>query len=102
MVRAVNLVLEKGYSLRNTVDMYGLKHQILARYVKKNKENQDDTDVSIESNYSVRQVLSHKLERMLAEYLKTYSKMAYSLSMQAVRKLAYDFASCNACSLPTL
>ncbi|KAF2895240.1 hypothetical protein ILUMI_10936 [Ignelater luminosus] len=93
MDRAVNFVSEKVYSLSNAADMCGLKHQTLARYVKKKKEIQDDTDVNMTQNYAARQVLSPELERMLTEYLNRCSKMAYDLSTQAVQKLAYDFAS---------
>lgn len=100
MIKAVNLVINEGYSLRIAAENCNVKYQTLARYVKKKRQTHDD-NMRMEPNYANRQIFTEEQESILGEYLSTCSKMAYGLSTAAVRKLAYEYAISNSKTVPT-
>ncbi|XP_074039970.1 uncharacterized protein [Leptinotarsa decemlineata] len=99
MARAVRLILDENHSLRQAGEICGIKFQTLARYVKRAK-NKPGENVRMEPNYANRQVFSEEDERMLAEYIITCSQMAYGLTTEGVKKLAYQFAIANNRRIP--
>ncbi|KAJ8951915.1 hypothetical protein NQ314_007634 [Rhamnusium bicolor] len=99
MARAVRLTIEENHSLRQAGEICGIKFQTLARYVKKAR-NDPGGNVIMEPNYANRQVFSEDDEIMLAEYIITCSKMAYGLTTEGVKKLAYQFAAANNRKVP--
>lgn len=94
---AVNLVCNEHFSIRAAADQCRIKFPTLARYVKKKRE---DPNAKMEPNYLHRQVFKPDQEKVLADYLITCSKMAYGLTEEDTRKLAYEVAVKNNLKVP--
>lgn len=97
MEYAVNLVCNENLSVRAAADQCNIKFQTLARYVKKKQEN---PNAKMEPNYLHRQVFKPGQEKILTDYLLTCSKMAYGLTEEDTRKLAYELAIKNNLKVP--
>jgi len=100
MKDAVNEVIEGGKSIRSVGKMYDIKFSTLRRYVTKAKENENKESMSYAPCYNCRQIFTENEERLLHDYLIKASNIQYGLTRTQVRKLAYDFASCNKKNFP--
>ena len=87
---AVQEVVSRNQSIRSTANAYGIAKSLLARLVKKAKES--DRPFSYEPNIGNRKIFSKNEETLLAEYLKTASKMSHGLGRREVCRLAYSYA----------
>ena len=90
----VSEVLEKGGTINKTARALNISRAYLAKIVKKVK-------VSGESSYKHcpnignKRIFTIDQENMLADYLKTASKMCYGLTRHQSKKLAFDYAMAN-------
>lgn len=94
---AVNEVIEKGQSINKTAIAFKISRAYLAKIVKSVK-------ISSESSYKHcpnignRRIFTIEQENMLADYLKTASKMCHGLTRQQTKKLAFEYAeACSVC-----
>ncbi|KAF2904413.1 hypothetical protein ILUMI_01764 [Ignelater luminosus] len=71
MSRAVYLVLNENYSVRQAAVCFNVQFQALARYVRTQCES-PEVKVSIQPNYTHRQIFSNEKELNVAEYLQIY------------------------------
>lgn len=98
MSKAVAAVLEDGKKIRPAAKLFGIPHQTLQRYVEKKKNNPNLTQMA--PKYDCRKVFSTDQEIDFAKYLVTRSKMAYGVSTNKFRSLAYETAVINNMTIP--
>lgn len=91
---AVSEVMEKGQSINKTALAFNISRAYLAKIVKKVKVL---GEISYKHcpNIGNRRIFTTDQENMLANYLKTASKMCYGLTRQQTKKLAFDYAVVN-------
>lgn len=99
MCEAVQLVVEKTFSIRAAAKSKGIPFQTLFCYVKAMKSD-PDIEIRMKPNYEVRKIFSDEQERDLAEYVNTCSKMSYGMSTNSLRNLAYEMAVRNTIDVP--
>lgn len=100
MKRAVEDVLVNKYSLRKAAERNSVKHQTLARYVKKSQQNLNGTELSFKPYFNTRRIFSDEQEEMLKEYVLKCSQMCYGKSTKDVRQLAYELGLQNKINMP--
>ncbi|XP_050506003.1 uncharacterized protein LOC126884188 [Diabrotica virgifera virgifera] len=99
MKGAVADVLKHNFSLRIAAERSGIKHQTLARYVKKAKEALNDVLLH-KPHYDTRRVLNNEQELLLKNYIIQCSKMCYGKSTKDVEQLAYELCLHNKIHMP--
>lgn len=98
MLQAVKDVVERGLGVRKVAKTRGLSKSTLHRYVEKYKRDQNS---AMSPNYTHNQIFSSEQESILAEYLKTASKMFHGLTQDQTRQLAFELATMNSLSMPS-
>ncbi|XP_025833236.1 uncharacterized protein LOC112905309 [Agrilus planipennis] len=88
---AVSEVLQKGQSINKTALALNISRAYLAKIVKKVKAS-GELSYKHCPNIGNKRIFTRDQENMLADYLKTASKMCYGLTRQQTKKLAFDYA----------
>ncbi|XP_055902279.1 uncharacterized protein LOC129938634 [Eupeodes corollae] len=96
MKKAVEMVKD-GCSLRKAAENKGVAHETLARCVKKYN---DSSLARMSPNYAVNAIFTAEEEQSLATYVKKCSQMFYELSLDDVKRLAYQTAITNSKTIP--
>ncbi|CAH1975224.1 unnamed protein product, partial [Acanthoscelides obtectus] len=91
---AVSEVLEKGQSINRTALALNISRAYLAKIVKKVKTSGDSSYEHC-PNIGNRRIFTTEQENMLADYLKTASKMCHGLTRRQAKKLGFDYAVAN-------
>lgn len=91
---AVRDVIEKGQSINKTAHFFNISRAYLAKIVKKAKSS-EKASYKHNPNVGNKRIFTTEQEGLLADYLKTASKMCYGLTRQQTKKLAFDYAKAN-------
>lgn len=91
---AVREVIEKGQSINKTAFSLSISRAYLAKIVKKVKSS-GESCYKHNPNIGNKRVFTIEQEGLLADYLKTASKMCYGLTRLQTKKLAFDYAEAN-------
>ncbi|CAH2003500.1 unnamed protein product, partial [Acanthoscelides obtectus] len=91
---AVSEVLEKGQSINRTALALNKSRAYLAKIVKKVKTSYDSSYEHC-PNIGNRRIFTTEQENMLADYLKTASKMCHGLTRHQAKKPRFDYAVAN-------
>lgn len=101
MKSAVQDVIKHKLSLRKAAEKNNVKHQTLARYVRKTRNSEgNEENVSYRPHYDTRRVFSEEQETILKGFIIKCSQMCYGRSTKDVRKLAYELAIHNKIQIP--
>lgn len=91
---AVSEVLEKSQSINKTALALNISRAYLAKIVKKVKASGKSSYEHC-PNIGNKRIFTTDQEKMLADYLKTASKMCYGLTRYQTKKLAFNYAMAN-------
>ncbi|CAH1970304.1 unnamed protein product [Acanthoscelides obtectus] len=91
---AVSEVLEKGQSINRTALALNISRAYLAKIVKKVKTSGDSSYEHC-PNIGNRRIFTTEQENMLADYLKTASKMCHGLTRHQAKMLGFDYVVAN-------
>ncbi|XP_044764429.1 uncharacterized protein LOC123320994 [Coccinella septempunctata] len=101
MKQAVKDVIVHNLSLRKAAEKNNVKHQTLARYVKKTQDTKGNKEeLSYRPHYDTRRVFSDEQENILKDFIIKCSQMCYGRSTKDVRQLAYELAVHNKIHIP--
>lgn len=89
--KAVEMVLNKKFSIRKTAEVFNVSKSLVGRYVNKNKEN-EATTVTYDPKNAVKGVFTDGEEENLVQYCLKASKFNYGICKKEFLKLAYEYA----------
>lgn len=87
-------MIENGQSINRTAHFFNISRAYLAKIVKKAKSS-NECKFKHNPDIGNKRIFTLEQESVLAEYLKTASKMCYGLTRQQTKKLAFDYAKAN-------
>ena len=90
---AVREHLEAGLSIRKAASNHNLNYKTLSRYVKDAKRNPEEQVAK--KVWAHPRILSERMEKSLVEYAQKAASIYHGITMDVLRKLAYQMATCN-------
>ena len=90
-------VQEKRTTIRKAAEKYGVPKSTLNDYLSRDKKENKGFQLG---NYAVRQVLTNKMEKELADYIKYCSNISYGVTSKTTSKLTYEYALMNKVNMP--
>lgn len=96
MASAISEVLKANLSIRQSAEKYDIKLSTLQtrinKILKTKSAEPTTSNRSFDSKYTANQVFTKEEEDMLNEYIRICSKRHYGLTLEQIRKLAYQLA----------
>ncbi|XP_072398037.1 uncharacterized protein [Diabrotica undecimpunctata] len=96
---AANEILAHSRPLREIANLYGVSKSTLGRHIQKHKVSMKAT-FKYEANNSTRKVFSTEQENELLTYIIKAAQWNYGVTVEEMRKLAYQYAKLNNVNYP--
>jgi len=84
-----------GMSIRKAAELNGIPVRTLARYIPILKKNKNSIDGILFGYKKTRQIIGEQLEQDMVEYAKKAARIFHGISVQDLRRLAYEIAIAN-------